>query len=87
MSSITSPKTGTPFYFFPLAISPPLTLVGHSQGTRGAPTNHELPNQKFADRHQLFYISKIRVKLLGKGYGIKFGVIINTLKTYGKLEE
>jgi len=23
------------------------------------PANHELPNQKVADRHQLFYISKI----------------------------
>jgi len=29
----------------------------------------------------------MRVKILGKGYGIKFGAIINTLKTYGKLEE
>jgi len=62
-------------------------LAGGFQGTGGAPANHELPNQKFSDRHQLFYISKMRVKLLGKGYGIKFGAIINTLKPYGELEE
>jgi hypothetical protein len=30
---------------------------------------------------------KIKVKLLGKTYGIKSGVIINTLKIYGELEE
>jgi hypothetical protein len=30
-------------------------LAKGSQGTEGAPANHELPNQKFADRHQLFY--------------------------------
>jgi len=84
---MASPKTITPFRFFPLVTSLPFALVGHSQGTGGARTNHELPNQKFVDRHQLFYISKIRVKILSKGYGIKFGAIINTLKTYGKLEE
>jgi len=77
---MASPKIGTPFPSFPFMISPPLALVGRFQRTEGAPTNHESPNQKFANKHQLFYISKIRVNLLGKGYGIKFGAIINTLK-------
>jgi hypothetical protein len=84
---MASLETGTPSRSFPLATSPLHTLAGGSQRTRGAPVNHESSNQKFANRHQLFYISKIRVKLLGKGYGIKFGAIINTLKTYGELEE
>jgi len=26
-----------------------------SQGTEGVPVNHRLLNQKFADKHQLFY--------------------------------
>jgi hypothetical protein len=30
-------------------------LAGGSQGTKGAPANHELLNKKFADRHQLLY--------------------------------
>jgi hypothetical protein len=30
-------------------------LVGGSQGTRGVQANQKLPNQKFADKHQLFY--------------------------------
>ncbi len=84
---MASPETITPFRFFPLAVSSSLALARGSQETKGAPANHELLNQKLANRHQLFYISKIRIKLLGKGYGIKYGAIINILKTYGKLEE
>jgi hypothetical protein len=53
-SFVASFKTGTPSLSFPLTISPPFVLVGGSQGTKGAPTNHELLNQKFADKHQLF---------------------------------
>ncbi len=33
---------------------------------QGAPTNHELSNQKFADRHSLFYISNNDEKIMGK---------------------
>jgi hypothetical protein len=55
-SSMASPETRTLAGSFPLMVSSPLTLVGGSQGTRGALANHKLPNQKFADRHQLFYI-------------------------------
>ncbi len=84
---MASPKTRTPFGSFPLAVSLPLALARGSQRTEGAPANHELLNQQSADRHELFYISKIKIKPLGKGYGIKFGAIINTLKTYGELEE
>jgi len=53
-SSMASPEIGTPSRSFPLAVSPPLALARGSQGTRGALANHELLNQKFADRHQLF---------------------------------
>jgi len=34
-----------------------------------------------------YFICLTRVKLLGKGYGIKSGAILNTLKTYGEPEE
>ncbi len=49
-------KIGTPFWSFPFMASSPLALARGFQGTKGALTNHELPNQKFANRHQLFYI-------------------------------
>jgi len=52
---VASPETGTPSRSFPLAVSLLLTLAGGSQGTKGALANHELLNQKFANRHQLFY--------------------------------
>jgi len=43
-----------------LEVSPPLVLVGGSQGTGGgALANHELPNQESVDRHPLFYINKM----------------------------
>jgi len=51
---VASLEIGTPFCSFPLAVSPLLTLAWGSQGTKGPPTNHELSNQKFTDRHQLF---------------------------------
>ncbi len=51
---MASPEIGTPSRSFPLAVSPPLALARGSQGSRGALANHELLNQKFADRHQLF---------------------------------
>jgi hypothetical protein len=53
---VASLETGTPSHSFPFTTSSPLALVGGSQGTRGVPANHKLSNQKFADRHQLFYI-------------------------------
>jgi hypothetical protein len=53
-SFVASLEIGTPFHSFPLAASPPFVLVGDSQGTQGAPANHELSNQKFTDRHQSF---------------------------------
>jgi len=53
---MASLEIGTIADSFPLTASPLFVLVGGFQGTRGAPANHELPNQKFADRHQLFYI-------------------------------
>ncbi len=52
---MASPEIGTPSYSFPLVVSLSLALARGFQGTRGAPVNHKLPNQKFADRHQLFY--------------------------------
>jgi hypothetical protein len=56
---VASVEPRTPFHSFSFAVSPPLALARVSQGTEGgAPTNHELPNQKFADKHQLFYINK-----------------------------
>ncbi len=55
-SFVASPEIGTPSCSFPFAASLPLALAGGFQGTRkGAPTNHELSNQNFADKHQLFY--------------------------------
>jgi hypothetical protein len=56
---MASLEIGTPSRPFSLAISLPFALVGGFQGTRGALANHELPNQKFANIHQLFYINKI----------------------------
>jgi hypothetical protein len=54
-SSVASPEIGTPSHSFPLTTSSPLALAKGSQGIGGgAPTNHELPNQKFVERHQLF---------------------------------
>jgi len=55
-SFVALAEIGTPSCSFPFAASLPLALAGGSQGTRkGAPTNHELSNQNFADKHQLFY--------------------------------
>jgi hypothetical protein len=51
---VASLETRTPFRFFPLAVSPLFALAGGFQGTRGALANHEIPNQKISDRHQLF---------------------------------
>jgi len=53
---MASLEIGTLASSFQLTVSPSFALAGGFQGTRGAPANHELPNQKFADRHQLFYI-------------------------------
>jgi len=54
-SYVASPKIGTPSCFFPFVASPSFVLLGGFQGTEGgALANHELPNQKFADKHQLF---------------------------------
>jgi len=51
---VASPKTRTPSHSFPLVASLPLALARGFQRTEVTPTNHELPNQKFVDRHQLF---------------------------------
>jgi hypothetical protein len=53
---LASPKTGTPFCFFPFAASSLLTLAKVSQGIGegGLPTNHKLSNQEVVDKHQLF---------------------------------
>jgi hypothetical protein len=77
------PKTGTPYGSFPLAASPPLALARGFQRTGGS-SQSRITKSKICGQT---LINKIRVKLLGKGYGIKSGAIINTLKTYGELEE
>jgi len=46
---VASPEIGTPSRSFPFAALLPLALVGGSQGTWGAPTNHKLSNKKFVD--------------------------------------
>jgi len=51
---VASLKTGTPSHSFSLAASASLALAKGSQGTARAPANHELSNQKFANKHQLF---------------------------------
>jgi hypothetical protein len=51
---VASLETGTPFHFFPFTASPPFVVIGGSQRTRGVLTNHELLNQKFTNKHQLF---------------------------------
>jgi hypothetical protein len=53
---VASPKTGTSFRSFPFTTSSLFALAWGFQGTKGAPINHELPNQKFVNRQQLFYI-------------------------------
>ncbi len=54
MSHSWHPK---PSSSFPLMASPLLALAEGYQGTRGEGlANHELSNQKFANKHQLFYI-------------------------------
>jgi len=53
-SSVASPETGRLSRSFPFMASLSLALVGGVQGARGAPTNHELSNQNFVDRQQLF---------------------------------
>ncbi len=56
---MASLETRTPFGSFPLAVLSLLALARDSLEGPGVPINHELSNQKFANRHQLFYISNI----------------------------
>jgi hypothetical protein len=52
---VASPEIRTPSRSFPLMASLPITLAKGAQETGGALANHKLSNQKFANRHQLFY--------------------------------
>jgi hypothetical protein len=48
-----------------------------------APANHELPNQRIADRHQLFYISKVSFLSISCG-GIKPTYLLHGLYNFHK---
>ncbi len=55
-----------PSHYYPLVVSPPLALARGSQGTEGAPANHELLNQKF---HLQSLIKTVKAKVVHKMMG------------------